>query len=177
MKASKEWLEEYSDIKVSTTELGDILTMAGQKVETIDQTGNNIKNVVVGKILKIEKHQDSDHLLVAKVDVGTEKLQIVTGAPNIKEGDIVPIAKDGAELPNGLKIKTGILRGVSSCGMMCSIGELGIGLEEYPNQIEEGIMILQRPSENIKVIPEIDMEKNLGKDIVEVLDLRRHNRL
>ncbi len=172
MKASKEWLEEYSDIKVSTTELGDILTMAGQKVETIDQTGNDIKNVVVGKILKIEKHQDSDHLLVAKVDVGTEKLQIVTGAPNIKEGDIVPIAKDGAELPNGLKIKTGILRGVSSCGMMCSIGELGIGLEEYPNQIEEGIMILQRPSENIKVIPEIDMEKNLGKDIVEVLDLK-----
>ena len=89
MKASREWLEEYSDIDVDTLKLGDSLTMAGQKVETIDQTGNDIKNVVVGKILEIEKHQDSDHLLVTKVDVGTEKLQIVTGAPNIKVGDIV----------------------------------------------------------------------------------------
>ena len=172
MKASKEWLQEYSDIDVDTIKLGDILTMAGQKVETIEQTGNNIKNVVVGKILEIEKHQDSDHLLVTKVDVGTEKLQIVTGAPNIKVGDIVPIAKDGAELPNGVKIKTGMLRGVESCGMMCSVGELKIGVEDYPKQIENGIMILERPTEGIKVLADVDLENELGKDIVEVLDLK-----
>ena len=70
MKASREWLEEYSDIDVDTIKLGDILTMTGQKVETIDMLGNNIKNVVVGKILEIKKHQDSDHLLITKVDVG-----------------------------------------------------------------------------------------------------------
>ena len=109
MKASIEWLKEYSDIDVTPTELGDILTMTGSKVETIDEIGNDIKNVVVGKILEIEKHPDADKLVVTKVDVGTEKIQIVTGADNIKVGDIVPIAKDGAELPNGVKIKTGKL--------------------------------------------------------------------
>ncbi|MCF0125373.1 MAG: phenylalanine--tRNA ligase subunit beta [Clostridia bacterium] len=161
MKASREWLEEYSEINVSTTELGDILTMTGSKVETIEQKGNDIKNVVVGKILEIKKHEDSDHLLVTKVDLGNEKVQIVTGAPNIKEGDIVPIAKDGSSLPGGVQIKKGMLRGVESCGMMCSIGELGLEHCDYPEQIENGIMILDK-----------SMENELGKDIVEVLDLK-----
>ena len=114
MKASVEWLKEYSDIDVDSITLGDKLTMTGSKVETIDQIGNDIKNVVVGKILEIEKHPDADKLVVTKVDVGTEKLQIVTGANNIKKGDIVPIAKDGSELPGGVKIKKGALRGVES---------------------------------------------------------------
>lgn len=161
MKASVEWLKEYSDIDVDSVTLGDILTMTGSKVETIDQLGNDIKNVVVGKILEIEKHPDADKLVVTKVDVGTEELQIVTGANNIKEGDIVPIAKDGSELPGGVKIKTGKLRGVESCGMMCSIGELNLTLADYPNQIEHGIMILDKK-----------LEKELGKDIVEVLNLK-----
>ncbi len=172
MKASREWLEEYSEIDVDTATLGDILTMAGQKVETIEQTGKNIKHVVVGKILEIEKHQDSDHLLVTKVDVGDEILQIVTGAPNIQVGDIVPIAKDGAELPNDVHIKTGLLRGVSSCGMMCSVGELGIHVNDFPKQIENGIMILQREKEGIQVLPGVDFETKLGSDIVEVLELQ-----
>ena len=150
MKASREWLEEYANIDVDTLKLGDILTMAGQKVETIDLRGNDIKNVVVGKILEIKKHEDSDHLLVTKVDIGKEILQIVTGAPNIEVGDIVPIAKNGAELPNGKNIKTGMLRGVESCGMMCSVGELNIDVNEYQNQIEDGIMILER-KDKIKV--------------------------
>ena len=107
MKTSIEWLREYSDIDVTPTELGDILTMTGSKVETIEQKGNDIKNVIVGKILEIEKHPNADKLVVTKVDVGTEILQIVTGADNIKVGDIVPIAKDGSELPNGVKIKKG----------------------------------------------------------------------
>ena len=176
MKASVEWLKEYSKIDVDTVKLGDILTMAGQKVETIDQTGNDIKNVVIGKILEIKKHEDSDHLVITQVDVGTEKLQIVTGAPNVKVGDIVPVAKDGAELPGGKKIKTGELRGVTSAGMMCSVGELGIGINDYPKQIEEGIIILKRESDNkeekINVLPEIDLEKELGANIVDILDLK-----
>ena len=161
MKASIEWLKEYSDIDVDSVKLGDILTMTGSKVETIDQKGNDIKNVVVGKILEIKKHEDSDHLVITKVDLGNEKVQIVTGANNIKENDIVPIAKDGSELPGGIKIKKGLLRGVESCGMMCSVGELGLDIADYPEQIEHGIMILDK-----------SLEKDLGKDIVEVLDLK-----
>ncbi len=161
MKASIEWLEEYSDIDVDSVKLGDILTMTGSKVETVEQKGNDIKNVVVGKILEIKKHEDSDHLVVTQVDLGNEKVQIVTGANNIKEGDIVPIAKDGSELPGGVKIKKGLLRGVESCGMMCSVGELGLDIVNYPGQIENGIMILDK-----------ELEKDLGKDIVEVLKLK-----
>lgn len=161
MKASVEWLKEYSDIDVDSIELGDILTMTGTKVETIEQLGNDIKNVVVGKILEIEKHPDADKLVVTKVDVGSEKLQIVTGANNIKVGDIVPIAKDGSELPGGVKIKKGQLRGIDSCGMMCSVGELNLNISDYPGQIEHGIMILDK-----------ELEKDIGKDIVEVLNLR-----
>lgn len=161
MKASIEWLEEYSDIDVDSVKLGDILTMTGSKVETIEQKGNDIKNVVVGKIVEIKKHEDSDHLIVTQVDLGNEKVQIVTGADNVKENDIVPIAKDGSELPGGIKIKKGLLRGVESCGMMCSVGELGLELADYPGQIEHGIMILDK-----------SLGKDLGKDIVEVLNLK-----
>lgn len=161
MKASVEWLEEYSDINVDTIELGDILTMTGSKVETIDRIGNDIKNVVIGKIIEIKKHPDADKLVVTKVNIGTEKLQIVTGANNIKVGDIVPIAKVGAELPNGIKIKEGILRGVPSHGMMCSVGELNLDLSDYPGQIEHGIMILDKKFEN-----------SLGTDVVKALELK-----
>ena len=161
MKASVEWLREYSDIDVSCEELGDILTMTGSKVEEIDQKGNDIKNVVVGKILEIKKHPNADKLVVTKVDIGNETLQIVTGAKNIKENDIVPIAKDGAELPGGKKIVKSPLRGIDSCGMMCSVRELGLDVKDYPNQIEDGIMILPK-----------SYEKDLGKDIVDVLNLR-----
>lgn len=161
MKASVEWLKEYSDIDVNAIELGDVLTMTGSKVETIEQKGNDIKNVVVGKILEIKKHPDADKLVVTKVDIGNETVQIVTGADNIKENDIVPIAKDGSELPGGVKIKKGQLRGIDSCGMMCSVGELGLELSDYPGQIEHGIMILDKT-----------LEKELGKDIVDVLNLK-----
>ena len=161
MKASIEWLKDYSDIDIDSVKLGDILTMTGSKVETIEQKGNDIKNVVVGKILEIKKHEDSDHLVVTQVDLGNEKVQIVTGADNIKVGDIVPIAKDGSELPGDIKIKKGMLRGVESCGMMCSVGELGLDINDYPGQIEHGIMILDKK-----------LEKEIGKDIVEMLNLK-----
>ena len=162
MKASIEWLSEYADINVEPKQLGDILTMTGSKVETIEEQGKDIQNVVVGKILEIKPHADSDHLVVTKVDVGGgEILQIVTGANNIKEGDIVPIAKDGSKLPGGVEIKKGMLRGVESCGMMCSVGELGLDINSYPDQIEMGIMILSK-----------DLENRLGADITEVLGLK-----
>ena len=161
MKTSVEWLKEYSDINIEPEELRDILTMTGTIVEKVDRIGNDIKNVVVGKIIEIKEHPDANKLVITKVDVGNEKLQIVTGANNIKVGDIVPIAKNGSELPNGIKIKTGKLRGVESCGMMCAVTELGLDLADYPGQIEHGIMILDKK-----------YEKYLGKDIVEILKLK-----
>ncbi len=162
MKANIEWLKEYSDIDVSTKELADVLTMTGSKVETIEEKGEDIKNVVVGKILEIDKHPNADRLVVTKIDIGNgEKLQIVTGADNIKVNDIVPIAKNGAELPGGKKIKSGKLRDIDSQGMMCSVGELGLDINNYPEQIEDGIMILDSK-----------YEKKLGEDITEVLKLK-----
>ena len=165
MKASREWLEEYSDVDVNTTELGDILTMTGSKVETIEQKGNSIKNVVVGKILEVTKHPDADKLVVTKIDVGNgEIIQIVTAATNIKVGEtgqIVPVAKDGAELPKGVSIHTGKLRGVESQGMMCGMEELEIDPANYPDKIVDGIFILDD-----------EYEKYLGKDIVDVLELK-----
>ena len=161
MKTSIEWLNEYTDINVDAKTLADRLTMTGSKVETIEQKGNDIKNVVVGKILEIEKHPDADKLIVTKVNVGDEIVQIVTGADNVKVGDIVPIAKDGSELPGDVKIKKGMLRGVESCGMMCAVTELGLDLADYPGQIEHGIMILPK-----------EYESKLGESIVDVLKLR-----
>ena len=161
MKTSVEWLKEYTNVDVTTKDLADILTMTGTKVETIEEKGKEIQNVVVGKILTIEKHPDADKLVVTKVDIGEDIVQIVTGAKNIKVGDIIPVAKDGSSLPKGVKIKKGKLRGVDSCGMMCSIGELELSKEEYPEQIEDGIMILPK-----------EYESKLGQDIVDVLDLR-----
>ena len=161
MKVGVEWLKDYADIDVDVKELSEILTMTGSKVEEYESKGNDIKNVVVGKILEIEKHPDADKLVVTKVDVKNEILQIVTGAKNINVGDIIPIAKIGSELKKKKKIKKGSLRGVESCGMMCSIGELGLTLDDMPNQIEDGIMILPK-----------EYESKLGEDIVDVLNLR-----
>ena len=160
MKASIEWLKDFSDIDVSAKELGDILTMTGSKFETLESRGKDIENVVVGKILEIEKHPDADKLIVTKVDVGDEVIQIVTGADNVKVGDIIPVAKNGSSLPGGVKIKKGELRGVESNGMMCSCGELNIPIDRFPGQIEHGIMILPK-----------EMGSKLGENIVKVLDL------
>ena len=160
MKTSVEWLRDYADIDVETKELGDILTMTGSKVETIESRGKDIKNVVIGKVLSVEKHPDSDHLVICQVNLGNETVQIVTGAPNVNANDIVAVAKDGSELPGDVKIKKGVLRGVESCGMMCSCSELNIPLNRFPNQIEKGLMILPK-----------EYEKNLGEDVVKVLEL------
>ena len=111
--------------------------------------------------MSIERHPDADKLIVTKVNTGKEVVQIVTGAKNVNVGDIIPVALDGAELPGDVKIKTGKLRGVESCGMMCSIGELELTKEEYPDQIEDGIMIFPK-----------EWEEKLGENVVDVLNLR-----
>lgn len=158
MKLPLKWLKDYTDINASHKEYADALTMSGSKIEGYEQLGEEIDKVVVGKILSIEKHPDADRLLVAQVDVGDGTVQIVTGATNIKVNDFIPVALDGSSLPGGKKIKKGKLRGVESFGMMCSISELGVTKDEFPNAVEDGIFIL---------------EGNLatGTDIKEILGL------
>ena len=131
MKVPVKWLKDYVDVNIDVKELGDALTMTGSKVEEIITAGDEIQNVVTGKIIKIEPHPDADKLVVCQLDIGKkELLQIVTGASNMKENDIVPVALHGSSLPGGLKIKKGKLRGVASFGMMCSEEELGIATDE-----------------------------------------------
>ncbi|SKA83638.1 phenylalanyl-tRNA synthetase beta subunit [Clostridium sp. USBA 49] len=157
MKVPYKWLKDYVDIDISVKELGDRLTLSGSKVEEIITSGDEIQNVVTGKILKIEPHPDAEKLVICQLDVGNgEELQIVTGAENMKEGDIVPVALHGSTLPNGVKIKKGKLRGVVSNGMMCSEEELGIAGEEHVH----GLMILPK-------------DTPIGKDIKEVLGLNK----
>lgn len=142
MNLPMSWLGDYMDIDVTPKEYADRLTMTGSKVEGYENMGESVQNVVAGKVLTCVDHPDSDHLHVCTVDAGTgEVLQIVCGAPNVKEGIIAPIALVGAVLPGG-KIKKGKLRGVESCGMICSHDELGITEDMLGYEPEYGILIL-----------------------------------
>ncbi len=161
MKFPISWLKDYVNINCSPEEYADAMTMSGSKVEGVENTGEEIQKVVVAQILSIEKHPDADKLVVCQVDIGDEKIQIVTGANNISEGDYIPVAVNGAKLPGGFKIKKTKLRGIESNGMMCSIGELGLTKEEMPNAPEDGILILE------KSYP-------LGEDIREILGLNEN---
>jgi phenylalanyl-tRNA synthetase beta chain len=152
------WLKDYVDINIDINSFADAMTMSGSKVEAVEEMGKEIEKVVVGKILKVERHPDADKLVVTQIDVGSETIQIVTGATNIKEGDYIPVAQNGSSLPGGVKIKKGKLRGIESNGMLCSAQELGIPLENLPEELLDGIFILEK-------------EYPLGKDIKEVLGL------
>ena len=159
MNLSREWLGDYTNITVSDKEFCDGMTMSGSKVETLSHTGDGIENVVAGRVLSMERHPDSDHLWICAVDAGQGRdLTIVTGAQNVSVGDLVPVALDGSKLPSGAEIHTGKLRGVTSEGMLCSLGELGLDIHDYPYAIEDGIFIMQEPAEP-------------GDDIREVLGL------
>ena len=162
MNLSRKWLNEFVDIEdISTKELCDQLTLTGSKVETFEVEGGAINKIVTGKVLSIEKHPDADKLLICKIDVGCkENLQIVTGAQNLKVGDIVPVALDGSTLYNSTKIKKGKLRGVLSCGMLCSLGELGLNIHDFPEAVEDGIFVLN----DILSEPYV-----LGQDIKEAI--------
>ena len=138
MILSRNWLNEFVDLKdITDKEFNDEMTLSGSKVETIERPDENLKNVVVGKILEMKRHENSDHMWVCQIDVGqAEPVQIVTGAWNIHVGDYVPAALHGAHLPGGVKIEKGELRGVESNGMLCSLKELGMTAEhDFPYAI------------------------------------------
>ena len=151
MNTSLSWIKMYvPDLDVTAQEYFDAMTLSGTKVEGYEVLDADLDKIIIGQITKIDKHPDADKLIVCQVDLGTESVQIVTGAPNVKEGDKVPVVLDGGRVagghdgkktPGGIKIKKGKLRGVESCGMMCSIEELGSTREMYPEAPELGIYI------------------------------------
>lgn len=144
MKVSLNWLKNYVDIDVETNVLCDKMIMAGFEVESIEDLSEKMKNVVVGRVVSMARHEDSDHLWVCQLDVGgDENLQIITGAQNVKEGDLVPVALHDSYLPNGAHIKRGKLRGKPSEGMLCSGDELCLKDCDYPGAEVDGIMILK----------------------------------
>lgn len=159
MNLSMKWLSDYVTLDTTVKDFCAAMTMSGSKVEVATEEGSEIKNVVVGKLLSVVPHENSDHLVVCQVDVGQEQpIQIVTGAPNVNAGDIVPVALCGAELPNGVKIKKGKLRGVESNGMLCSLGELGLTVHDFPYAIADGIFLIQEDCQ-------------IGQDIHEAIGL------
>lgn len=161
MKSSLLWMQDYVDVDMNQDmqAFADTLTIAGIPVEQVEYWGKDIKNVVTGKILKIEKHPDADHLVICQIDVGTEQLQIVTGASNVREGQIVPVAVHGAHLPGGVKIKRSKLRGVPSNGMLCSAHELGF----------DDSVLLPEERSGIWILP---ADTPVGVDAVKYLQLR-----
>ena len=145
MKLNRKWLhEEFVDLSsVSDKEYVEKLTIFGQKVETWERMDSEIKNVKVGKVVSIVRHENSDHMWVCQIDVGEEApVQIVTGAQNVHEGDLVPVALHNSYLPGGVHITKGKLRGEVSNGMLCGLEELGLTLNDFPNAILDGIWIL-----------------------------------
>ena len=171
MNTALSWIKAYvPDLDVTAQEYTDAMTLTGTKVEGFERLDKNLEKIVVGQILSIERHPDADKLIICQVDIGAgEPVQIVTGAPNVKIGDKVPVVLDGGKvagghdggpLPeDGIEIKKGKLRGIESNGMMCSIEELGSDRDMYPLAPESGIYIL----------PE---DTRVGADAVEVLGLR-----
>ena len=154
MNTSLSWIKAYvPDLDVTAQEYTDAMTLSGTKVEGYEKLDADLEKIVVGQIDKIEKHPDADKLIICQVNVGNETVQIVTGAPNVKEGDKIPVVLDGGRVAGGhepgtrveggVKIKKGKLRGVESFGMMCSIEELGTNREMYPEAPEYGIYIFE----------------------------------
>ena len=158
MKLNRKWLhEEFVDLShVSDKEYVEKLTIFGQKVETYERMDAEIKNIVVGKVVSIVRHENSDHMWVCQVDVGKEEpVQIVTGAQNVREGDLVPAALHNSWLPGGIHITKGKLRGEVSNGMLCSLKELNLTLGDFPYAIEDGIWIIEedcKPGDDINTV-------------------------
>ena len=169
MNTALSWIKAYvPDLDVTAQEYIDAMTLSGSKVEGGQYLDKNLEKIVTGQITKIERHPDADKLIICQVDIGKEMIQIVTGAPNVKEGDKVPVVLDGGKVAGGhdggplpeegIKIKKGKLRGIESNGMMCSIEELGSSRDMYPDAPELGIYILPK-------------DTPVGADAVEVLGL------
>ena len=146
MQLNRKWInEEFVDLShISDKEYVETMTIFGQKVETWERMDTQIKNVVVGKVLEITRHENSDHMWVCQIDDGSgETVQIVTGAQNVKVGDLVPVARHNSWLPGGVHITKGKLRGVKSNGMLCGLEELGLTVNDFPYAIEDGIFIIE----------------------------------
>ena len=162
MKLNRKWInEEFVDLSnISDKQYVETMTIFGQKVETYERLDAEIKNVVVGKVLSIIRHENSDHMWICQIDIGEEEpVQIVTGAQNVTEGDLVPAALHNSWLPGGVHITKGKLRGVPSNGMLCSLSELNLTVNDFPYAIEDGIWIIQ---EDCK--PGDDINKVIGND-------------
>ena len=167
MNLSREWLNEFVNVTASDKDFAEAMTLSGSKVETTAVEGEEIKNVVVGKVLSLVRHPDSDHMWICQVDVGKgSPIQIVTGAQNVKEGDLVPVALDGSTLPGGKEIHAGKLRGELSDGMLCSFAELGLDQRDFPAAYADGIWILSDDPELTGL--------TLGQDIKEAVGFDNH---
>ena len=165
MKLSLEWLSEYVPCDLPPSVYAEAMTMSGSKVERIEEQGGGISGVVVGMVETVEPHPDADRLSVCVVDVGAGgSVQVVTGASNVRPGCLVPIALDGAHLPDGRDIHAGVLRGVESFGMLCSLSELDLTQADFPYASGDGIFILA----------EEDRQLRLGQDVRDALGLRGH---
>ena len=161
MNLSKKWLRDFVDLDVSDKKFADEMTLSGSKVEAFEVEGHELANIVTGRIDSLERHPDSDHMWICMVNIGKdEPLQIVTGAQNLKAGDVVPVALDDSVVHGGKHIVKGKLRGVESNGMLCSLGELGLTSHDFPYAIEDGIFVLGD-----------DCDKTLGIDICEAIGL------
>jgi len=160
MKAPLNWLKDFVDIKVGIKEYVNAMTMSGSKVESVEDMGEGIEKVVVGRIIEMQNHPNADKLKVCKVDVGGETVQVVTGAPNVRTGDLIPLALVGAKLPGG-EIKAATFRGVESYGMMCSMEELNLTRDYLPDAPENGVYVF---SEDIA--PGTDVKEALHLDKV-----------
>lgn len=157
MNTSLSWIKAYvPELDVTAQEYTDAMTLSGTKVEGYEALDADLENIIIGQIKSIERHPDADKLIVCQVDTGNGTVQIVTGAPNVKEGDKIPVVLDGGRVagghdgkktPGGVMIKKGKLRGIESCGMMCSIEELGSTRDMYPEAPEYGIYIFPEDAE------------------------------
>ncbi len=162
MDLSRRWLLDYVDVNdIDEKTFADDMTLSGSKVESWSTEGEELKNIVVGQILSLERHPDSDHMWICSVDTGDgAPIRIVTGAQNLKVGDYVPAALHNSVVHGGHKITKGKLRGVESCGMLCSLGELGLTVHDFPYAIEDGIFVLGD-----------DCDRTPGMDIKEAIGL------
>ncbi len=170
MNLSRKWLNEFVQIDAGDKEFAEAMTLSGSKVELTHDLGEEIKNVVVGKVLSMKRHENSDHMWICQVDAGRgAPIQIVTGAQNVKEGDIVPVALDGSLLPGGKEVRAGKLRGELSDGMLCSFQELGLDQRDFPTAYENGIWILSDDPEltNLTVGEDIRTAVGLDDHVVE----------
>ena len=165
MNLSRKWLNEFVTIDANDKEFAEAMTLSGSKVEITTDLGAEITNVVVGKVLSLVRHENSDHMWVCQIDVGDgQETQIVTGAQNVKVGDLVPVAKHKSTLAGGVKIEKGKLRGVVSNGMLCSYKELGLDERDFPTAYADGIWILSDDPELTGLEVGMDIRTAVGLD-------------